>query len=150
MKTFAILLIVMTGSLSFAGGINCKQCPAESNFCAPRSDCADNKSRAYNCKFEGSNSQFQIVENNPQKGLATIYPVAPGARPLRFTQSSETHRTRYGIVTVTKKVYFHPFYEFQLFLTKGADYYLPDIENLKGRYISEMNPDKRFRCVEGR
>lgn len=103
MKTFTILLSVLTGSLSFAGGINCKQCPAESNFCAPRPDCVDGTSRAYNCKFEGSTSQFQIVENSPQKGLATIYPAAPGVKPLRFTQSLETHRTRYGIVTVTKK-----------------------------------------------
>lgn len=149
MKTLTILLsIIITGSVSFAGGIYCKQCPAESSFCSPRPDCADGTARAYNCQFEGSNGQFQIVENSPQEGLATIHPVTPGTKPLRFTQSSERHRTRYGIVTVTKKVYFHPFYEFQLFLTSGADYYLPDIENLKGRYISEMNTDKTFRCVE--
>lgn len=150
MKTIAILLSMLAGSLSFAGGITCKQCPAESNACAPRPDCADGTTKAYNCQFQGSTDQFQIVENSPQKGFATIHPSTPGTKPLRFTLSFEKRQTRYGIITVTKKVYFHPFYEFQLFLTSGADYYLPDIENLKGRYISEMNSAETFRCVEGK
>lgn len=148
MKIFAILLSGLIGSVSFAGGITCKHCPAESNACAPKPGCAAVASKTYRCQFEGTNNKFYIHENNPYEGFATISP-APRAKPLKFTQSSETHQTGYGVVTVTKKIYFHPLYEFQLFLTTGADYHPPDIENLKGRYISEMNSDQTFRCFEG-
>ncbi|WP_413570314.1 hypothetical protein ACLWBD_07265 [Bdellovibrio sp. HCB117] len=61
MKTFAILLTILSGSISFAGGVTCTQCPAESTMCAPRADCAEDTHTTFHCRFEDSNGQFQLL-----------------------------------------------------------------------------------------
>ena len=39
MKSLIIILSVLASVHAYSGGINCKQCPAESTACAPRKDC---------------------------------------------------------------------------------------------------------------
>jgi hypothetical protein len=41
MKTVALVFFLMS-NLAFAGGVTCKECPAESNACAPKPDCDEN------------------------------------------------------------------------------------------------------------
>lgn len=146
MKVFAVLLSLLTSSMSFAGGIHCKQCPAESNICTPRPDCAEGTSNAYQCQFEGSNSQFQIVENSPVEGFATIYSPKP-EKPLKFSQSTEKFSTRCGPASSTMKTYFHPAYLYQITIADGP--YLCGIRKpqIKGRYQVGSNPTVYFTCV---
>lgn len=104
----------------------------------------------YACQMEGSTRYFRIIENQPQRGMATIYSPTVGT-PLRFSETTHVQYTKLAKETIRRKIYFHPFYEYQLTETT-REYYMPTTyeQTLKGVYVSEMNPNKSFTCVRNR
>jgi hypothetical protein len=69
MKKFILLAFaLLTSYSSFAGGVTCQFCPAESNACAPRTDCGQD-TNADKC-FTGNCREIKVCDTtNPKRPI---------------------------------------------------------------------------------
>jgi hypothetical protein len=148
-------LTVLLSSFSFAGGVHCKECPAETDKCAPKPGCEFEApltpyTETLHCVQAGlPQGEFTIEENKPRSGLALLSSAKSLPQVLEFTESQRRFSTQTGDRLSIQKVYFHPYYEYNVSAEIALDRGLhattrPD--SYQGKYYSEGNKAKLVSC----
>ena len=147
-KLTLLCLSLALSSLSYAGGVTCKQCPAESNACAPLPNCradqaGSNFSETLHCIQAGlPKVEFTVEENRPSEGQALVTGKTGQSQILRFTQTVTRQETRRGPIESYHKNYFHPYFEYKLFATMDLDNSF-DLVNAPTEYYGSYEAEQR-------
>ena len=160
MKLFKLTLLSFTlslavSSLTHAGGVTCKQCPAESNACAPKPGCREDQpgsqfSDTLHCIQGGlPKSEFTLQENTPYQGQALVISKTGQSQILKFTQDVKRMITRHGPVERYQKTFFHPYFEYRIYgeLDLNSSNGSEDRPiNYSGSYLAEQNQQAEVSC----
>ena len=151
--SFSLSLAI--SSLAHAGGVTCKECPAESDKCAPKPGCSDSNpslkySQTLHCIQAGlPKTEFTIQENQPYTGQALITSQRGQSQTVRFTFNLERVVTHKGPIQKYQKVFFHPYFEYNL----NGEVNLYDAHEAEelpvtydGAYLAEQNQHAEVSC----